>query len=227
MNNNFEKSATKIGAITTLLGSVCMLGGAAIGGISGADIDVSLAANDIVGYLAAANESKTILIANLSVWIVGVMLLGVAASMMTYLSRENQILSLIARYNYWIGIPIVVISYMAWLAVVVRLTSYEPSSVSTIAESVGWFAVRTDWVATVLVLGTGPLLLSLAGKNSWIPKWLMVWSYFCFVAGFLNIIAMYLGGLSTYGFLIIPVGMGWMIAAGIVLIRKSKTVAEQ
>lgn len=95
-------------------------------------------------------ESKTILVANLSVWIVGVLLLGVAASMMTYLSRGNPVLLLIARYNYWVGIPIVVISYMAWLAVVVRLTSYGPSSVSPIAEAMGWFAVRADWVATVL-----------------------------------------------------------------------------
>ena len=26
-------------------------------------------------------------------------------------------------------------------------------------------------------------------------------------------------GLSTYGFIIIPVGVGWLIAAGIVLLR--------
>lgn len=220
MNNNFEKSAKKIGAITTLLGSLCMLSGAAMMLASGTDLDVSLAANDMAGYLTAVNESKSILISNLSVWVVGVILLGVAASMMTYLSRENQVLSHIARYNYWIGIPIVVISYMAWLSVVVRLTSYEPTSVSAIAEALGWFASRADWVATVLVLGTGPLLLSLAGKNSWVPKWLMVWSYFCFVAGFLNILAMYLDGLSTYGFLIIPVGMGWMIASSIVLFKQ-------
>lgn len=222
MNNNFDKSATRIGAFTTLSGSLCMLGGAAIGSASGADIDLSLAANDMAGYLTLANESKTLLIVNLSVWIIGVMLLGVAASMMTFLSSENQILSLIARYNYWVGIPIVVISYMAWLAVVVRLTLYEPSSVSAIAEAVGWFAVRADWVATVFVLGTGPLLLSLAGKNSWVPKWLMVWSYFCLITGVLNIIAMYMGDLSTYGFLIIPVGMGWMIASSIVLFKQLK-----
>lgn len=222
MNHDFDKSATKIGAFTALLGSVCMLAGAAIWGASGADIDVSLAANDLIGYISAANESKTLLITNLSIWIVGVLFLGVAASMMTYLSRENQILSIIARYNYWVGTPIVVISYMAWMAVVVRLTSFEPSSVVAIADVVGWFASQADWVATVLVLGTGPVFLSHAGKNSWVPKWLLVWSYFCLVAGFLNILAMYLGGLSTYGFLIIPVGMGWMVASSVVLFKKLK-----
>lgn len=222
MNSNFEKQATRIAAITTLAGSVCMLVGAAILAASGTDLDKSLAANDIVGYLTLAKTSKIMLISNLSIWILGVILLGVAASMMAYLSRENKVLSLIARYNYWVGTPIVVISYMAWLAVVVRLTNYEPSSVSLIAEVVGWFGVRADWVATVLVLGTGPLLLSLAGKNSWVPKWLAVWSFLCLVTGGLNIIAMFLGGLTTYGFLIIPVGMGWMVASSVVLFKKLK-----
>ena len=38
----------------------------------------------------------------------------------------------------------------------------------------------------------------------------------------LNLIAMLTGGsgLLTYGFAIIPVGVGWMIAAGIVLLRR-------
>lgn len=226
MNRDFEQSATKIGSFTALLGSICMLGGAAIWGASGADMDASMAANDIVGYLSVAKESKTMLIANLSIWIVGVIILGVAASMMTYLSRENSVLSIIARYNYGVGIPLVVISYVAWLSVVVRLTAYDPSSVSVVAETMGWFAVRADWVATVLVLGTGPLLLALAGKNSWVPKWLFVWSYFCLAAGILNIIAMFTGDFSTYGFLIIPVGMGWMVASSVVLFKKLKVKRE-
>ncbi|MCH7514306.1 MAG: hypothetical protein IH947_10265, partial [Bacteroidetes bacterium] len=36
----------------------------------------------------------------------------------------------------------------------------------------------------------------------------------------LTAIAMYAGGLTTYGFLIIPVGLGWTIAASIVLFRR-------
>ncbi|MCH8954784.1 hypothetical protein IIA28_05610 [candidate division KSB1 bacterium] len=30
-------------------------------------------------------------------------------------------------------------------------------------------------------------------------------------------------GLSTYGFLIVPAGVGWMLAAGIVLLRRIGT----
>ena len=33
--------------------------------------------------------------------------------------------------------------------------------------------------------------------------------------GALNIAAMYLEGLPTYGFIIILLGMGWMVAAGV------------
>ena len=224
MKNNFDKSATRIGAFATLIGSVCMLIGAAILGASGADIDVSLQANDMLGYLFKAQTVKSLLIVNLSLWILGVILLGAGVTMMTYLSRENQVMTLLARFNYWIGIPTVVISYVAWLVVVVRLTAYEPNSVSLIAETFGWFASRADWVATVLVLGTGPFLIAQAGKNSWVPMWLLKWSYVTVLAGVLNVLAMYFGGLSTYGFIIIPVGMCWMIAAGIVLIRKYKTL---
>jgi hypothetical protein len=221
MNGIFEKRAYKIGAFTTIAGSACMVLGAAIMGVSGADLDIALETDDIIGYLEKAQAGKTLLVTNLSIWILGVILLGVGATMMTFLSREKQILSLLARFNYWVGIPIVVISYVAWLAVVVRLTLYEPASVSFIAETIGWFATRADWVATVLVLGTGPYLISLAGKNYWVPKWLVIWSYVSLFTGLLNVIAMYFGGLSTYGFIIIPVGMGWMIAAGVVLIRKT------
>lgn len=220
MDNQFEKSAARIGAVTTLIGSVCMLSGAALWGTSGADIDLALNQQDMAGYLTAAKAAQPQLIANLSLWITGVLLLGAGASMMTFLSRENKVITLLARYNYWIAIPIVVVSYVAWLSVVVRLAEHEPASVAAVAEAVGWFASRADWIATVLVLGTGPFLISLAGKNSWVPQWLQIWSYLTLLMGGLNITAMYFGGLPTYGFIIIPVGMGWMVAAAVVLLRK-------
>lgn len=213
-------TATKIGAYTTLIGSLCMLTGAALWGISGADLDAALDTGELGIYLKTANEGLTLLIANLSIWICGVILLGVGVTMMTVISTKRLIIAKIAQYNYWIGVPIVVVSYVAWLAVVVRLSSIGSPSVAAIAEAVGWFATRADWVATILILGTGPVLISLAGKNDWVPKWLRIWSFVALFAAFLNAIGMYAGGLTTYGFLIIPVGMGWMIASSIVLFKR-------
>ncbi|MBK8555254.1 MAG: hypothetical protein IPL65_05535 [Lewinellaceae bacterium] len=222
MENQQKTLAAKLGAYTILTGSVCMLAGAGIGIASGADLDTALYANDMKGFLEQALANQNLLIINLSLWITGVILLGAGATMMAMLSEQNAVKSMLVRYNYWIAVPLVVASYMAWLAVVVRLASSVSPEAAAIAESMGWFAVRADWLATVLVLGTGPVLVTAAGSGIWVPNWLRVWSYLALVAGMLNTIAQYFGGLTTYGFLIIPIGMGWMIAAGVVLLRWRK-----
>jgi hypothetical protein len=214
------RTATKIGAITTLIGSLCMIIGAALMVVSGADLDKALNASDVSGYLTIANENISLLIANLSFWICGVILLGVGATMMAALSTQRPIMAKLAQYKYSLAIPIVVVSYVAWLAVIVRLSPDNSASSAAIAETVGWFASRADWIATILVLGTGPVLISLAGKNDWVPRWLLIWSFVNLFTGLLNAIAMYAGGLTSYGFLIIPVGLGWMIASSIILFKR-------
>ena len=221
MDTQKRRRATRIGAVCTLVGSICMLLGAALWGTSGADIDAALDAGELGNYLATARESMTVLITNLSVWIFGVILIGAGATMMSLISTSRPVLAKLVQYNYSIAIPIVVISYVAWLSVVVRIAPMESPSAAELAELMGWFASRADWIATVLVLGTGPFLVSLAGKEDWVPGWLRIWSFIALFAGLLNGIGMYAGGLTSYGFIIIPVGMGWMIAASVVLFRKT------
>lgn len=220
MENQQEQNATKLGAYTTLLGAISMLAGAAIWGASGADIDQALYDGDIAGYLRDALTNQNLLIANLSIWIVGVVLLGLGANMMAMLSPQKPVLTQLIRYNYGVAIPLVVVSYMAWLAVVVRLGPSASPEAPAIAEALGWFASHADWVATVLVLGTGPVLIAASGKGIWVPNWLRVWSYIALLAGVLTTVAQYAGGLTTYGFLVIPIGVGWMIAAAITLFRR-------
>lgn len=223
MENQNLKTTAKIAAITVLIGSVFMLVGAAIWGISGADIDQALSEKDMANYLILAHERKTMLITNLTLWICGVIVLGAAGFLMANLSNSKSILSKIIRYNYSIAIPIVVIAYTAWLSIVVRLTAHDPHETAELAEVVGWFASRADWIATILILATGPFLIAISGRNSWVPKWFRIWSYVCLFTGFLNLLAMFADGLTTYGFLIIPVGMGWMVASFFVLRRLSKS----
>ena len=220
MEKQHKKNAARLGAYTTLLGSVCMLTGAAIMISSGTDMDLALYNGTIADYLRESLVNQYMLIVNLSLWILGVILLGIGATMMALLSEQNSILAQLVRYNYWIAIPLVVTAYMAWLAVVVRLASSASPEAAAIAEGIGWFAVRADWLATVLVLGTGPALIAAAGRGIWVPKWLRVWSLITLFAGLLTTVAQYAGGLTTYGFLIIPIGMGWMIAAAITLFRQ-------
>ena len=223
MENYNLKITSKIAAITVLIGSICMIAGAILMGISGADLDTALDRNELTNYLTIAGDNKTLLIANLTIWIIGVILIGLAATLMANLGASKKVLSRIVCYNYSVAIPVVVIAYSAWLAIVVRLTSHNLQESVVLAEILGWFASRADWIATILVLGIGPLLISLSGKNYWVPKWLLVWSYFTLFTGFLNFVAMFAGGLTTYGFLIIPVGMGWMIASFFVLTKFSRS----
>lgn len=222
MENYNLKITSKIAAITVLIGSICMIAGAVLMGISGADLDTALDRNELANYLTVAGENKPLLIANLTLWIIGVILIGLAATLMANLGVSKKVLSQIVTYNYSIAIPIVVIAYSAWMVIIVRLTSHNPQESVVLAEIMGWFASRADWIATILVLGIGPLLISLSGKDYWVPKWLLVWSYFTLFTGLLNFIAMFAGGLTTYGFLIIPVGMGWMIASFFVLMKLSR-----
>lgn len=220
MEKQLATPAARPAALAALLGSACMLAGAAVMFSVGADIDKHLYANDMAGYLKLASANQDSLILNLSLWIAGVILLGAAATLMTLIGGQSPVRVQLVRYNYGIAVPLVVAAFMAWLAVVVRLTASPSPEAAAIAEAMGWFGVRADWVATALVIGTGPFLIAASGKGVWVPNWLRVWSYLCLAAGILTTIAQYSGGLTSYGFLIIPVGMSWMIAAGVALLRR-------
>ncbi|MBK7869294.1 MAG: hypothetical protein IPJ74_00750 [Saprospiraceae bacterium] len=219
MESQNKTTAARIGAYTTLIGSLCMFIGTAFLEFSGAGIDGAIDANDLSSYLNKVSENRMLLIGNLSFWIVGVILIGAGATMMSALSTKHPIIAKIVQYNYGIAIPLVVASYAAWLSVVVQLPDGSSPTSIAIAEVVGWFASRADWIATILVLATGPFLISVAGRKDWMPNWLYIWSLICLFTGLLNAISLYAGGLPSYGFIIIPVGMGWLIASSVVLFK--------
>jgi hypothetical protein len=213
----------RFGGYTAILGSICALAGAALNLASGADLDVALASGDMSQYLAVAGENTVMLVTNLTLWIIMVLLMSSAATVMASLGESRPAMARTGLLCYSTGAPLVIAAYVAWLALVVQIApDTSPQSVR-MAEVVGWFASRADWVATILVIGIGPTLLAVAGQDSWAPRWLVRWSVATAVAGLLNAIAMLTGGsgLGTYGFAIIPVGVGWMIAAGVVLLRRA------
>ena len=147
---------------------------------------------------------------------------GAAGDAFSRLPSEQPAFALFGRYCYSVGVPLVVGAYVSWLAVVVQLGGATSEETVMAAEVVGWFALRADWVATILMVGLGPALLALSGRGTWAPRWLAVWGGVAAGLGALTALAMLTGGagLLTYGFLIIPVGIGWMIAAGVVLLRR-------
>jgi hypothetical protein len=169
--------------------------------------------------LTSASESSSLLIANLTFWIIGVILLGIAGTMMSNLCTRQPEVAKIAQYIYGISASLAVASFVAWLAIVVRLAPDGSPTAALIAETIGWFASRTDWMATCLIIGFGPALISLAGRNDWVPRWLCIWGGIASLAGLLCVIGIFAGSLSTYAFLIVPVGLSWTIAASVVLFK--------
>jgi len=214
------RTTTKIGAYTALIGALCMLTGATFWGVSGADLEKALYNGDVANYLINAQENYSLVIANLSFWIIGVTLIGIAGTMMANICVQRQAISTIAMYIYWIALPLVIASYVAMLTVVVQLSPDSSATAVSIAGAMGWFGTRVDWIATIFILGIGPALISVAGRGDWVPKWLARWGFLALFASLLTAIAMYTGGLTTYGMLIVPIGLSWTIAASIVLFMR-------
>ncbi len=225
MNNKNINFTTRLGAYSAIGGSLIMIVGAALGIASGADLDLALASGDTASYLTTAGAASQMVTANLIVWIIGVIIFGVAGTALAALCEQRQMMAQIARYSYWISVPLVIAAYVAWLTIVVQIAPDNSPTAVLLTEVVGWFASRADWIATILILSCGPALISLAGRDEWVPTWLVRWGYVAIIAGLLNAIAMLTGGsgLLTYGLLILPVGLGWTIAAGIVVLQRSKT----
>ncbi len=215
----------RIGAYTAINGAVTMIIGAALWGASGADLDRALASGELSNYLTAAGAARQLLVANLTLWIIGVFIIGVAGTAMANLCVRRPAIAQVAQFSFGTSVPLVIAAYVAWLAIVVQVAPVTSPAAVLVTKVFGWFASRADWVATILIIGIGPALISLAGRGDWVPTWLARWSIGTAIAGLLTAVAMLTGGsgLSTYGFLIIPAGVGWMLAAGIVLLRRIRT----
>jgi hypothetical protein len=216
-------STARLGGYTAIAGTLTMLIGAALWGTSGTDLWAALDSGDMAGYLAAIEAVKGQLVANLTVWILGVLIIGVAGSMLVALCTQRRPLARVAHVCFQTAVPLVIVSYIAMLAVVVQLSGESSATAVSIAEVIGWIGARADDLATALIIGLGPLFIALAGHGEWVPTWLLRWGYLAGIVGVLSVAFLYLPGMAAYGFIILPVGMGWMIAAGVLLLRQTKS----
>ncbi|MCB0173334.1 MAG: hypothetical protein KDJ97_22625 [Anaerolineae bacterium] len=221
MDTKFIANSTRMGSYTAIGGAVTMIVGAILWGTSGADLWVALDSGDVAGYLAAAGAVQAQLIANLTLWMVGVLILGMAGAALANLCVQRPLLAQMALVCIRTGVPLVLVAYIAMLALVVQIAPDTSATSVAIAQVVGWIGVRADDLATALMIGAAPLFFSLAGRDEWAPVWLVRWGYLAGVIGLLSLVVLYIPPLRGLGFIIIPVGVAWMIAAGIVLLRRS------
>lgn len=213
-------ASERVGAYATVGGTLIMLIGAALWGTSGTDLWAALDGGDLAGYLVAAGGVRGQLVANLTVWIVGVLVLGVALTSLAEMPARRPFATRAARMCLRAAVPLVVVSYLAMLALVVQIAPDTSDTSLEITRVVGWIAVRADDLGTALILGATPLFISLAGQDEWVPSWLARWGLVCGVTGLISLTLLYFPGWVAYSFVILPVGMGWLLAAGIMLWRR-------
>lgn len=204
-----------------LFGALIMLTGAIFYQLSGVDLDAALLNNEIEGYLSSMPDARTMIILNLTLWIIGAFLMGTAGYILSDLTTISPVASRVAKFCFITAVPLAIASFVCIFAVVMKIAPENSEQHVLLAEALGWLGSRADWIATTLIVGFGPYMLCRAGKGNWAPNWLYIWSMLCAVAAILTIIAIFAGGLTTYGFIIVPIGLGWMIATGITLLRKT------
>ena len=202
----------------SIAGAVSMLTGAALWGASGTDLWQALANDQMEEYMSLLPGAKQLLVMNTSFWVLGVLLMATAISLMADFITSSRGFAQMAKVFSRIGASIAIVSFIMMLSLSIV---NPPLEVATI---IGWVGTRIDDIATMLIIGFSPLCLSNAGKSDWVPGWLSVWGYLAGICALLGIISLFTG-ITALGFIIIPIGIGWMIAAGVVLIKKRTTVA--
>lgn len=198
-----------------IAGALSMFAGAACWGASGTDLWNALATHQIDEHLLQVTAVRSLLVVNTSFWILGVLLMGTAGNLMSGYCHSKRGLAKLATTVINAAVPMAIVAFTTMLAPAI----YTPSPDT--AYLTGWIGARLDDLATALIIGAFPLLISIAGRKNWVPGWLLIFGVIAGIAGVLAIIAI-LTGIVPLGFIIIPVGLGWMIAAGIVLLKKKE-----
>lgn len=211
------RATPRMAGLILASGAIIMLIGTALWASSGADLDRALDSGDMAGYLVDAAASAAVLYANLTFWIVGSTLIGLGGYLLSF--HGTRVASRAARMIYGLGPALAVTSFVAWMALI-RLATGSGTSLE-LADTLGFFASRLDWVATIILVAVGPVLLAISSRGTWMSNWLYRFGLIAGVAGVITAISMVTGGLTTYGILSVPLGIGWTVVAGIVAARQS------
>ncbi len=221
-NMFLRKNLLAVAGYCALAGAICMLAGAAFWGATGTDLWAALARNDMATWLSQLESARSLLVVNTSFWVAGVILMAAAGKMMSVLTSRRKGMAALGLTCMQTGAGVAIVAFLLMLAPAFHLAPDTAAETVRLAGLIGWAGARLDDLATLLIIGAGPLLLSLAGDKDWVPGWLRIWGYLAGGAGLVSILTLFNPGQPEPGFVIVPVGIGWMIAAGIVLIRSAQ-----
>lgn len=215
-----RQTLARIGAYTAIISSVLMLAGAGFMFSTGTDLWLALRDGDMAGYLSAAGAVKTTYVLNTTFWIMGILIMGGAGNILVSLSEDRPLPAIFAYHCFRTAVPLAIVAFLTMLAVVWQIAPDTSETGVSLAGAIGWIGARADDIATALMLGGGPFFLARAARGAWMPRWLVIWGYAAGTVGLLSLLVLYSGPLSAFGIFIVPVGVGWLIATGVVLLRR-------
>ena len=212
----------RFGGFAAISSALFMIIGAVFQSYSETNLWMALIDNDIQPMLEQYKNVKTILTINFSFWILGVIFFGITGSILVELCTREKIFAKVALVCYQLAVPLAVLSFLMMLSLVIQIPTEFSEDSFTAVKIIGWIGVRADDIASLLFLGAGPFFISLSGRSDWIPKWLVRWGYLAGPVALISILVFYSPELHSFSLLILPVGLGWMISVGIVLLKSSK-----
>lgn len=213
---------------TTIIGVIIMLAGTGFWAASGADIDVAAESNAIGEYLTKVAGNGTLLTINLGMWIIGVVVLSLGGIMLARLGDQDSPGTDVARFAFTTAPAAAMVVYTTWLGIVLGLAPayVAGASVEGGAAALVHATSLGDWVMTIPVLSLGTAAVALAGRHSWVPRWLFRWGMLTIVTGALTAAGLIFNARTALVTPILPVGMGFLVAAGVVAIRRSAETGE-
>lgn len=219
MQNNVTTSFNPLWGWYPIAGAISMLIGGGIWGATGTDLWASLENNTISEYLKAVENLQTVACVQTTFWILGLILIGVGGRLMSSLCKNKIGAAKTALTFMQTGVAVGIVAFITMLSLITKISPDSSQNTVLIATTIGWIGASLDNIATVLVISAGPFLLSLAGSGEWVPNWLRYWGFFAGLIGVLAVAGFYFSPLSMMVFLLLPFGMGWLIAAGIVILK--------
>lgn len=113
-----KKTLTFAGGVS-IAGAVSMLIGAAFFGASGTDIFQALATNQMENYLSQLPTARELLVVNTSFWILGVLLLATAVTLMAGVGNSNPGLSQMTKVFSRTGASVAVVAFVTMLSLAI------------------------------------------------------------------------------------------------------------
>lgn len=204
------------GAATLLM----VLGAANYFALAGVDLDASLQAGTLAEVLPDVVAASGTMSVTYVLWLAAMPLFAVAAWQLPGLPLRPAAVRA-AGASLATGAAMAAVAFVVFLAVVQVAA---PTGDVDLVTALAWLASTLDWVATPLVIAVPPALLVLVADEDHdvFAGWLRVGAALLVPATVAAWTAVALGtGLSTWGFVVVPIGIVVTLGVAATLWRQS------